>query len=260
MSDGIGQFVIGESAIGGVQPALGAAPTTLQNVIKAYLYQEYSDDADLQAFFAAYNALAQAYLNWFNNVNLPIYTALTVFGALLDWVGQGLYGYARPVLPSGRAQVEGPLNTYQFNTLQYNQRKLVGSPNYYATSDDVYRRCITWHFFKGDGKVFNVRWLKRRIMRFLAGANGVNYNVDQTYQVSVIFGADDQVNIRILTGVRRVSGGAFYNRAQYNTKRFNELDTSFMALSPLAFAAILQAAIDTGVLELPFQYTYIVTI
>lgn len=262
-SGAIGQLGIGDGRIGhypNSDPPEGSTPVALQNIIKSYLYQEYSDDDDLQAFVDAFNEMAQAYLDWLNAVNLPIYTGATVFGALLDWVAEGLYGYSRPTLPSGRAQLIGPLNTFEYNVLPFNTRRFTGSQDYFVTNDDVFRRCLTWHIFKGDGKVFTIRWLKRRIMRFLTGQNGTNPNVDETYQVSVSFGIGNQINITILTGIRKITGGAIYNRAAFNTMQFNQLNTVFTPLAPLAFANILKAAIDSGALELPFQFTYVVHI
>ena len=38
----------------------------LASTIKSYLYQEYAQDNDLQAFVDAYNAIAQGYQDWFN--------------------------------------------------------------------------------------------------------------------------------------------------------------------------------------------------
>ena len=76
-------------------------PTSLQQIIPAYLYQEYQDDPDLQAFWAAYNTLAQQYVNWFLQIGLPIYTGPLIVGPLLDWIAQGLYGIARPTPRSG---------------------------------------------------------------------------------------------------------------------------------------------------------------
>ena len=38
---------------------------------------------------------------------------------------------------------------------------------------------MTWHLYKGDGKTFNTRWLKRRVMRFLTGAG--QYTDDVTF-------------------------------------------------------------------------------
>ncbi|HET8686956.1 MAG TPA: hypothetical protein VFM18_09875, partial [Methanosarcina sp.] len=47
------------------------------NTIKSYLYQEYQDDLDLQAFVNAYNAYTQSYVDWYNQTALPIYAPLT---------------------------------------------------------------------------------------------------------------------------------------------------------------------------------------
>jgi len=92
-------------------------PTTLTETIPAYLYQEYADDDDLQAFFAGFNSGAHRYVDWFANVGLAIYTGGAIFGPLLDWVAQGLYGMTRPTLSSGKNRDLGPINTYAFNTL-----------------------------------------------------------------------------------------------------------------------------------------------
>jgi hypothetical protein len=233
-------------------------PGYRSKTIPSYLYIQYDDDDDLQAFVASYNRMAQEYVSWFAEVNLPVYTGLT--GQLLDWVAAGLYGQNRPLLPSGRNSNLGPLNTFAFNVLPFNGRKKIEPTNFYATTDDVFKRIITWNFFKGDGRTFSVRWLKRRIMRFLAGENGVNFNVDNTYQISVSFGIHPQVNIRILNGVRNLLGGAIPNRCAFNTKRLNQLDTEFVSFAPLTYAPILQAAINSGAVQLPFQYDWVVTI
>jgi hypothetical protein len=201
----------------------------LTKIIPAYLYQEYNDDPDLQALIDAWNAMAQEYVDWFNQVGLPIYTGQNslVFGPLLDWVAAGLYGFNRPVLPFGLTSTDGLFNSLLFNEIPFNQSN-VSSADSFVTNDDTFRRVITWHFFKGDGKQFTIRWLKRRIARFLFGANGINFNVDQTYDVSVTFGIGDQVIIEIPTS--------------------------------LDYAAIFKAAADSGVLELPFQHTWVVNL
>jgi hypothetical protein len=200
---------------------------TLQNIPPSYLYSEYTDDDDLQAFVAAYNGYAQSYLNTFNGLNLPIYTASNISGPLLDWVGQGIYGYPRPSLPGISASVVGPFNTVEFDqNLALNALKTTSGTSY-TTTDDIYKRLLTWHFYKGDGKYFNIRWLKRRIMRFLIGANGTAPNIDQTYQVNVTFAAGNVVNITIPT---------------------------------YPVAPLLATAISSGAAELPFQYTFNVTV
>ena len=163
--------------------SVGAMPVALQETIKSYLYWQYNDDADLAAFVKAYNDYSQAYLNAFNVLNLPIYTSLT--GYLLDWVGQGLYGMARPILPQAAVLDAGPYNTYAYNIGVYDYYSFQPMPPTALATDDLYKRCLTWAIYKGDGKVFNIRNLKRRVARFLNGPNGVAFNADSTYYVSV---------------------------------------------------------------------------
>lgn len=231
----------------------------LEKTIPSYLYWQYNDDDNLLALVQAYNQMAQEYVDWFRTLNLPIYTGLN--GPLLDWVAEGLYGMIRPVLPSGVSKSIGAYNTLPYNTFQYNGYRLIGPSNIYVTTDDVFKRIMTWNFYKGDGTVFNIRYLKRRIMRFLNGVNGTDPGVDQTYQVSVTFGVGRQVNIRILKGLRTVNSGSIYNNnGGYNTRPYNSLDTTFTEYSAFELAPILQAAINAGVLQLPYQFTYVVSV
>lgn len=257
----IGGFVIGQSAIQGTP--LTNEPVTQQVTIPSYLYQQYQDDSSLAAFVRAYNVLTQLYLDWLNAVNLPNYTASPaglVAGPLLDWVGEGLYGTPRPIFPSGTVRLRGALNTYAFNTLALNTARRVANGQFYQTDDDIYRRVITWNFYKGDGHVFNIRWLKRRIMRFILGADGVDFNVDTTYRISVFFGADNDVTVLILNGLRTVTGGAIPNRFAPNTFAPNQLRTTFTPLTEPFFdekyLIALQQGLASGVLQTPFQYNF----
>lgn len=235
-------------------------PTTLTVTIPAYLYREYADDEDLQAFVRAYNDLTQSYVSWFADIGLPVYTGTQIGGQLLDWVAEGLYGMVRPSLSSGRNRDVGPLNTYAYNTLPLNKRKKVGPSNITVTTDDVFKRIMTWNFYKGDGNRFNVRWLKRRVMRFLIGENGSAPNIDQTYSVSVTFG-DGLVSVRIAVGTREITGGALCNRFAFNSMPYNGLRTRFVpGPSPLPFSSVLKEAIESGVLILPFQYQFSVSV
>lgn len=261
LSSAIGSFVIGLSPIGS---GGGLSTTTLlEKLIPSYLYWQYRDDDNLQAFVDAQNQLAQQFITWFCNLNLPIYTRDPVSGALLDWVGEGLYGLPRPVLGSGTVRpARGPYNTWQFDSIRFNARDQKGT-NFIAetVTDDIYRRALTWHFFKGDEKVFNVRWLKRRIMRFLTGINGTDPGIDQTYLISVSFGVCCQVNITLKRFSVRVVRSARFNTFKFNTTQFNYVEISITSLgSPFALGTVLKEAIDQGVLELPFQFTYVVNV
>ena len=244
------------------QPPTGTfpplAPTTLTKAIPATIYQEYNDDDDLQAFFKALNGLTQEDIDWFVETALPIYTGLS--GSLLDYVVAGLYGLLRPALPTGTNYDEGPVNTWGANEIAVNAVIVVGNQNYYATTDDVFKRILTWHFFKADGKVFNVRWLKRRIMRFLIGTNGTAPPIDQTYRISITF-VGRQVNINILAGAGAlVAGTAIANGFAANSITPGAIKSTFTPFPALPLAPIFKAAVDSGVLELPFQYTYVVNV
>lgn len=229
-----------------------AGPTTLTLAIPAYLYQEYADDEDLQAFFAAYNGLVQGYVDWFATSGLAVYTGLS--GALLDWVAEGLYGMKRPSLASGRNRDVGPINTYPPNTMTPNSRRRVGPTNVTVTSDDVFKRIMTWNFYKGDGNVFNVRWLKRRVKRFLTGTDGAAPNIDETYQISVTYGPGS-ITIKINVGTRTITGGALPNRFACNRLTPNALTTVFHPSPTTTFAlqSVFKDAMDSGALQVPFQ-------
>jgi hypothetical protein len=253
-----------QAAPPGIIPFPPSGPTTLLDTIASYLYQQYSDDDNLQAFVAAYNILAQQYVDWFVNASLPIYPLQS--NQMLDWIAGGLYGIARPTIPYGIVKTVGPLNTYAMNTLPLNVEHKVFPNTFYLTTDDIFRRIITWHFFKGDGKVFNIRWLKRRIMRFLtgmdgwSGPDGVLGPID-TSAISVSFGVDNNVSINIGWMRRTIRSGAIFNSFVMNTKMFNEIDLgSSISIPTLPMAPIFKAAFDAGLLEMPFEFNYTVTL
>lgn len=209
-----------------------SAPTAPTSVIPAYPYEEYRDDDNVSSFFYAYNILAQQYLNWFNTVNLPVYTGLS--GALLDWVAQGLYGIARPSLASGQIFGVGPLATWELANWVLASFTSTGSIQNPTVTDDIFKRIITWFFFKGDGQQFCTTWLKRRIMRFLTCANGTAPNIDNTYPVSVAFNGSGSITITItLTDADGI---------------------------PLSIAQVFQTAVQIGVLSFPFQLSEVVVI
>jgi hypothetical protein len=264
-------------------------PTGLTRTIPAYLYQQYTDDADLMAFFAAYNQIQQDYVDTFNALNLPIYTGPLISGALADWVMKGLYGYPRPTLYTPRNNPIGPLNTWypNYSGVGPNMLRYLGPQNAVVADDDLYKRCLTWHYMKGDGKYFNVRWLKRRVMRFLIGGAGTSPPIDQTNQISVTFGPNYECTIRIVLHVRTVVGGALPNLFGPNGTRVisgraefgglvvlsagsvtsmglgtqpNGMISTVTNLPPIPNADDFREAVMTGVLELPFQFTYDVVI
>lgn len=260
LASAIGSFAIGESAIGG--PAAPPGSPGLTQIIPSYAYWWLSDDQNIQALIAAWNQIAQGYLDSLNTLGLPDYTGTPIYGALLDWVAQGLYGIVRPVLPSGTTQINGPLGQLGVGDgVPLGILQIVGPSSYYVTDDDIFKRIIAWHFFKGDGKVFNIRWLKRRVMRFLTGANGQSPNIDQTYRISVTFGIGNQVNVRIIDVMSNVIDGAIPGILEPGfDPTLGSLVADNVALPGMPFAQQLKDAIDYGALELPVQFTYVVSI
>ena len=204
-----------------------SGPTSLLKTIPSYLYQQYADDSDLQAFVASYNTIMQEYIDWFNQIGLPVYTGPLIAGPLLDWVAQGLYGMQRPVLSSGNNADLGPYNTAAYNQIPYNTDQKVGASNVTVVTDDIFKRIMTWNLYRGDGKTFNLNWLKRRIVRFLGGPNGTSPAIDNTYAVSAFYATRYQIDILL--------------PADPN-------------------ATILKEAIDSGAVGLPLQIKFSVTI
>lgn len=153
------------------------ATTPLQNVIKSFLYLEYSDDDDLQAFVASQNSLTQGYLDWFNQNPLGLYTSPYITGSLLDWIGQGVYNIRRPVLSTETAYFIAGYDSAAYDTVPYNGNTLLQSGSSSIANDDIYKRVLTWNLYRGDGQVFTIGWLKNRISRFLNGPNGADFTV-----------------------------------------------------------------------------------
>lgn len=200
MADSLSVFALDNSgtvfaldAVGAVSQLTALPPlndlgaiTSVQKIILSYLYVQYQGDDNVRAFFDAFNAYAQGYLDWFNALNLPIYTQDPVSGSLLDWVAQGLYGISRPALPISRGRPpQGPVNTFSPNQLPVNGFVPSVPSTYTLTDDDTFRRIITWAFFKGDGKIVSPTWIKRRINRFLSGVNGTDPANSIVYNISV---------------------------------------------------------------------------
>jgi len=173
---------------------------TLQTTIPSYLYQEYSDDDALQAFVASYNQLAQTYVSSFNQLNLPIYTQPPVSGAVLDWVAQGLYGIIRPTLAATVYHVAEAFNTYQLNQIPIDGKSTLSTSTFYPVTDDIFRRILTWNLYKGDGRVFSAKWLKKRVARFLLGANGAPLPVADTQSVGVTYTSSSHIVVTIDLG------------------------------------------------------------
>ena len=297
-----------------------ALPTSTQTVTKtipSYLYFQYLDDQNVPALITAYNESTQAYLDWFNGVNLPNYTLLS--GRLLDWVGAGLYGMPRPnfsyevteslvgavatapntsvytgfiritaaswasstvtltlASPIAGAPIGSSvsivvsnmkptgyngsynatvISTYQityplasnpgavtvkgivtaestFTPLALTTAAIPSATSNIVVTDDIYKRILTWNFYKGDGMQWSIPWFKRRVHRFLNGPDGVDTPIAFTQDVSVTFptGTSPQ---EILVGIYT---------------------------SDLQTGEIFAAALQYGVLNVPFRFKFVVTV
>jgi hypothetical protein len=186
------------------------------NTVLSYLYQQYQDDLDLQAFIKAYNDYTQRYVDWANQINLPIYTGLS--GKLLDLIGAGVYGLPRPIIgnPSGAIY-----NSFNYNQANYGSGAILSV----TATDDVYKRILTWKLYRGDGFYMSIGWLKRRVKRFLIGINGTAPTIDHTHEVSILIGAANAIEIVV----------------NYP--------------SDPASASLLVQYINSGALDTPYQYT-----
>jgi hypothetical protein len=205
-------------------------PNITQNSLPAYVYQQYQGDDNIAAFFTAYNNLSQENLDALNNLQLPIYYVQS--GDLLNFTALGIYGIVRQDFPIGGPRSLGPLNTWPGNLVQPNEYKIIPNSNSYTITDEAFKRVIQWSIFKGDGFQFTNTWLKRRCMRFLSG----QVFLDNTYQISVVDTSETEYTITIYP-----PSGAWDS-------------------VPLTYALILQAGIQSGILPLPFQYTYVVNV
>lgn len=191
---------------------------TTADIIRAYPYVQFSDDENICAWFDAFNTYAQQYLDWFNNTPLAIYTNDNIKGDLLDWVANGVYGVYRTPIAYGNYRSIGPLNTYTPNELPFNQGRELSHQTSFTMTDNIFKRVITWNFYKGDGLQMSIPWLKQRIARFC----------DTTR---------DQVSVTVLSG------------------RLVVISVSGVTSEILSY---LQSIIELGLVNLPFAYTYTV--
>ncbi|WP_447782131.1 hypothetical protein [Enterobacter asburiae] len=231
----------------------------LEDIIKSYLYTQYNDDDDLQAFVSAYNAMAQEIYSWMINANLPIFVGGYNVGDQLKWIARGIYGVKPPVLVSGKQITYGPFNTVMFNQLPFNGRKVVNQSEQVVVSDDLFKRIMTWNFYKGDGYYFTIPWLKRRIIRFLTGIDGMDVVNDQRWSVSVLFSGSG-ASISIIKGYRRLTNSSLYNSFGFNTRVFNQKTSGVIKSTEYEYAELFKQAFDSGLLHMPFYQPVSVTI
>ena len=223
----------------------------LNEIIKSYLYTQYNDDDDIRAFVTAYNAMAQEIYSWMLNANLPVFAGGYNVGDQLRWIALGIYGVKPPILVSGKSKVYGPYNAIRFNQLPFNGRKRVREAEQVVVSDDLFKRIMTWNFYKGDGFYFTIPWLKRRIMRFLTGVDGTDIVNDQHWIVSVVF-SDTGMIITITKGYTELTDASLYNETGFNDRQYDHNDGVLIRSNGYEYADLFKQAFDSGLLHIPF--------
>lgn len=192
-----------------------SGPVVLQQGIPAYLYQQYNDDDNVRAFFDAFNAAAQGYLDWAATIDLPVYTGLS--GSLLDWIAEGLYGLYRPYLSTRGSEATGVVDGAVVDGLVVDGGSYIVPATSTLADDDTFQRIMTWFLYRGDGKVFTIKWLKRRVLRWLLGIGGTAPNVADTSGISVSFSGDIvTISLTALTGVPTLTKQLFQEVMQSN--------------------------------------------
>lgn len=178
-SSAIGLFQIGISPIGGFIPVL----TT---IFPMYPYSQYAEDENIQAVFTSINSTAQTYLDWFVYTPLGVYTSSNISGPLLDWIGNGIYGITRPTYITTTASRQAGISMHPIglNAIDTAYIKISGILN--LATDDLYKRVLTWFLYRNDGLVPTLMWLRKRIARFLYGANGSDITVDYVQNISLV--------------------------------------------------------------------------
>lgn len=244
--------------------SLPTSPTSATKTIPSYLYFQYQTDEDLPSLIQSYNTMSQEVIDWFNNLNLPIYTLQS--GDLLDWVGAGIYGYPRPQLSSyTQFPPQGATATYP--TARYATADMVRTSSSYGVkaSDDVYKRCLTWQFYKGDGFQFTIPWLKRRVYRWMNGTNGTSPDIAYTSDVGITFSKPGSITVYFYQGPTASMTTSFGPTASLKRTAYSQpvyfaptITIDFTGYSGTLISQFIDS-INSGAITFPFQYTVVVT-
>ena len=227
------------------------AQAPLSAVVPAYVYTEFNDDPYVTAFFTAYNELAQGYLDWFKETPIPVWTSPQVSGGLLDFIGTNLYGTPRPVISTAGANLTyGAMGTRAMDTMAMDSYQLIKTGTAQPADDDLYKRTLTWIHYKGDGFQATIEWLRRRIARFLYGANG------------------GDIDIGLITNISLSATGSLSQMAMdslaMNAQAMNSTRVSTANLRGILYASIPPTTVSqyfidlftAGYLPAPFQMVY----
>ncbi len=201
----------------------------VDKIIPAYPFVQFNDDKDVVAFFTAYNVIAQQYLNAFNELSLPYWPSASISGYLLDWIAEGIYGASRPYVRIADLSIaKGAYDSIEYNAIAYAKLNKYQPGKTQYLPDEYFKRILTWNFYKGDGYQFCVPWLKRRLARFIHGSAGKDPILQNTFDISV-------------------------------TSNAGKFDITVPDYGD-GMGAFLKVAIDQQLVNLPFIYSYNVTV
>ena len=235
------------------------AQAPLQSPPLSYLYAQYSDDENLQAFVGAFNSLAQGYLDWFNQTPLSVYTNTNISGPLLDWIATGVYGISRPVISTASSTEYGEWNTAPWNTLPWNGFVIDISGQNQIASDDIYKRLMTWILYRGDGVQMTMQWLRRRVARFIYGVNGTDIDVGMLQNVSI--SATGGTTSNIIAGTNSAATNSMAtNSATAKTGSSAPSSIYNITIPNLPTSQSFSVLFKAGLIPFPLQMQFEVTI
>lgn len=228
------------------------AQQPLQTVPKAYPYAQYSDDPNVAAFFTAYTQIAQGYLQWYNDTPLGLYTSSNIVGSLLDWTAAGIYGVVRPVISTLTRRTRGGFGSRFFGGSPYGVFQVKSSGTAQVANDDYYKRVLTWTLYKGDGDNVDIAWLKKRIARFLYGANGADVDVGMANYISIMpmMMVPDAGYGRRAYGKKPAYGKMFMR--QVMSIRL------YITIPNIPAAQVFIDFVNEGILPMPIQITWVI--
>lgn len=236
-------------------PPLQIEPSSLAAILASYLYQQYTDDDDLQGFVVAYNSMAQVYQDWFNATPLGVYTSPGISGSLLDWIGQGVYGIRRPVVGTLGSFTKGALATLFFGQIAMAAEKTTQTGSASPVNDDIYKRVLTWWLYRGDGKQMSIDWIKRRISRFMYGVNGTDFPYPPC-SPNPLFSVEYGVAEGFIGAIGTFPMASLAMGASKPLRGGLSTFTITVPASPAGLA--LQLLVSGGFLALPFENNFIV--
>ncbi len=224
----------------------------IQAVPRCYVYDQYSDDPNIQAFADAYTAIMQGYLDWFNSTPLGAYTNPNIAGLLLDWTATGIYGVARPVISTLNKIARGGFGTRIYGTSPYGTLLKKQSGTAQVANDDYYKRTLTWILYQGDGDQIDITWLKKRIARFLYGIDGSDVDVGMVNNVSIMpmmMVPDAGYGTR--TFGKKPAYGKMFMRQVMSIRLY-------ITIPDIPAAHVFAALVAQGILPMPIQITWVI--